>query len=105
MVRILWTLTKSHTICIIITQNTAQNKKDLITRNMPKDNFWNFFRRQARLIKTNQPTLLWKVRRKGPPNRQQQQKTIVQMKKKKFLFTLQPHPQSGPQKTTRFFPC
>ncbi len=56
-------------------------------------------------IKTNQPMLLWKVCRKGPPNRQQQQKTIVQMKKKKFLFTLQLHPQSGPQKMTRFFPC
>ncbi len=77
MVRIFWTLTKSHTTFINITQDTAANNKDPITRNMPKDNFWNFFRWQAHLIKTNQPMLLWKVCRKGPPNRQQQQKTIV----------------------------
>ncbi len=71
MVCILWTLTKSHTTFIIITRDTAANNKDLITRNMPKDDFWNFFRWQARLFKTNQPMLLWKVCRKGPPNRQQ----------------------------------
>jgi hypothetical protein len=86
MVRILWTLAKSHMTCIIITRNTAPNEKNLITRNMQKNNFWNFFRRQTLIIKTNQPTLLWKVRRKSPPSRQQQQKPIVQIKKKKFLF-------------------
>jgi hypothetical protein len=54
----------------IIPQDTAANHKDLNTRNMPEDNFWNIFRWEAPLIKTNQPMLMWKVCRKGPPNRQ-----------------------------------
>ena len=81
MVFILWTLRKSHTTF----NNTSRyccKEQDLNTRNMPEDDFWNIFRWEAPLIKTNQPMLMWKVCRKGPPNRQLQQKTINQMKKK-----------------------
>jgi hypothetical protein len=39
MVRILWTLAKSHMTCIIITRNTAPNEKNPITRKMPKTTF------------------------------------------------------------------
>ncbi len=98
MVLILWTLRKSHTTFNIITGDTAAKNKDLNTRNMPEDNFWNIFRWEAPLIKTNQPMLMWKVCRKGLPNRQLHQKTINQMKKKSIFFALQLHPQSEPKK-------
>jgi hypothetical protein len=39
MVHILWTLIKSHTTFIIITQDTAANNKDLITMNILKTTF------------------------------------------------------------------
>jgi len=67
---------KSHTTFNIITLDTVTKNKDLNTRDMPEDKCLNFFR----WIKTNQPMLVWKVCRKGPPNRQLQQKAINQMK-------------------------
>jgi hypothetical protein len=58
MVLILWTLTKSHTTFNNIPRDTAANNKDLNTRNIPEDNFWNIFRWEVPLIKTNQPMLM-----------------------------------------------
>jgi hypothetical protein len=65
MLLVLWTLQKSHTTFNIITQDTAANNADLITRNMPEDDFWNFFSWEPPLIKTNQPMLQWMVCIKG----------------------------------------